>query len=246
MTTISVSQSDLDIIFKTMYEQISARIEGVSGNLKATKSGKPRKESSNKGVPTAHGDFTKKFLAEHKDEIVDFKAANPEMKSPHFTFLSNYKKEHPEVYEAFKVEWKKAHPSGTDVEPAEVSGADDSIAEVKLKKIVTKRLSVLNTESVTPEKLDTNTVVPTKPVKRVKKAITSEVVTPVQVKGIAEDLPFTMGGIGYLRRGIRRTDGNHLWVSGHLWALRKGVKAHYVGELNDDGSLWQDADEPTF
>ena len=87
---------------------------------------------------------------------------------------------------------------------------------------------------------------PKEPVKTAKKAITTQVVAPIQAAIPDELLPFTIGDKTYLRLGMRRENGNHLWTSGHLWMSKKGAKGGHYGELQEDGSINMDADEPTF
>jgi len=91
--------------------------------------------------------------------------------------------------------------------------------------------------------------------KQVKQAKKAEVVAPValplpespkveeeEVEG--EYIPFTLSGKKYVRFGERRTDGNHIWVSGDLWESKKGQKGPYVGILQDDGKIDNTATEP--
>jgi len=59
-----------------------------------------------------------------------------------------------------------------------------------------------------------------------------------------EYIPFTLAGKKYVRLGERRTDGNHIWVSGDLWENKKGQKGPYVGVLQDDGKIDNTATEP--
>jgi hypothetical protein len=59
-----------------------------------------------------------------------------------------------------------------------------------------------------------------------------------------ELLPFSLGKVKYLRPGIRRADGNHLWSTGDLWENNKGAKGDYVGCLQDDGNIDASAEEP--
>ena len=91
-----------------LLEQLYIRFGGAAVGLTEVKTTK--KESTRKGKPTCNGDFTKKICAEHKGEYTEFKMANPEKKGAHLIFLSNYKKEHKEEYEAFETAWKEAHP----------------------------------------------------------------------------------------------------------------------------------------
>lgn len=100
----------------------------------------------------------------------------------------------------------------------------------------------------------------TKKAKQVKKtevAVTAPVVAPVVapvavpvVAPIAEAedenefLPFKHAGANYMRLGIQRADGKHLWATGDLWASKKGQKGDYIGCLQDDGSIDKNAEEP--
>ena len=271
MSMISVPKSELEYIFNV----IGSSLNGTSGPLKLTKSGKPRKESSNKGKPTSHGDFTKKILAEQKEKIAEFKAAHPELKSAHLNFLKIYKEENPQEYEAFKAEWALAHPkeesdAGSTTESVtEETSVSDPVAE-KPKRVMSDeqkakmkagreasaaaKKAAKDTETGPDESTPTETApaeteakapIATKPVKKAKKAITTEVVTvEASQPEVTELLPFSMGTMNYLRSGVQRSDGNHLWMSGHLWQAKKGLKGPYVGELKNDGTIDQDADEP--
>ena len=265
MSMISVPKSELEYIFNV----IGSSLNGTSGPLKLTKSGKPRKESSNKGKPTSHGDFTKKILAEQKEKIAEFKAEHPELKSAHLNFLKIYKEQNPQEYETFKAEWALAHPkeesdagSTTESVTEETSGSepvaekpkrtmsDEQKAKMKAgreasaaaKKAAKDVEAPVETE--VPVETEAKAPVATKPVKKAKKAITTEVVTLETQPEVTELLPFSMGTMNYLRTGVQRSDGNHLWVNGHLWNARKGLKGPYVGELKNDGTIDQDADEP--
>jgi hypothetical protein len=273
MSMISVPKSELEYIFNV----IGSSLNGTSGPLKLTKSGKPRKESSNKGKPTSHGDFTKKILAEQKEKIAEFKAAHPELKSAHLNFLKIYKEENPQEYETFKAEWALAHPkeesdAGSTIESVtEETTSSEPVAE-KPKRIMSDEQKAkmkagreasaaakkaakdteAPAESEAPEApveseapIETKAPIATKPVKKAKKAITTEVVTvETSQPEVTELLPFSMGTMNYMRSGVQRSDGNHLWMTGHLWQAKKGLKGAYVGELKNDGTIDQDADEP--
>jgi len=268
MSMISVPKSELEYIFNV----IGSSLNGTSGPLKLTKSGKPRKESSNKGKPTSHGDFTKKILAEQKEKIAEFKAAHPELKSAHLNFLKIYKEENPQEYETFKAEWALAHPKDSDAgstteSVTEEISVSEPVAE-KPKRVMSDeqkakmkagreasaaaKKAAKDTEAAPAESTpaetapaEAKTPIATKPVKKAKKAITTEVVTvEASQPEVTELLPFSMGTMNYLRSGVQRSDGNHLWMSGHLWQAKKGLKGPYVGELKNDGTIDQDGDEP--
>ena len=62
--------------------------------------------------------------------------------------------------------------------------------------------------------------------------------------GENEFLAFKKDGTNYMRLGIRREDGNHVWATGDLWASKKGTKGNYIGCLGEDGIIDTDAEEP--
>ena len=97
---------DTQICLKT-----GGSVAGPITKVKLTKGGKVKKAPSDrKGKPTANGDFTKKVLAEHKSDYEEYKAANPEKKGIHLTFVSEYKKANDEEWKAFEASWVEAHP----------------------------------------------------------------------------------------------------------------------------------------
>ena len=89
-------------------DRINAAIAVLMGDAPAVET--KRKSNKNKGKPTVWGDFSKKIQAEHKQQIIDYKAAHPGEKSPHLAYVTQYRKDHTEIYDAFKVAWKEAHP----------------------------------------------------------------------------------------------------------------------------------------
>jgi hypothetical protein len=105
---ISVPKSDIEMIFNLL----GAKLSNSSGSstMKLNKSGKPKKQNSNKGKPTCHGDFVKMICEKMKDEVAAFKAANPDQKGAHLVFAANYKKENAEEVAAFEAKWKEEHP----------------------------------------------------------------------------------------------------------------------------------------
>ena len=281
MSMISVPKSDIEMIFNLL----GAKLSNTSGSstVKLNKSGKPKKQNSNKGKPTCHGDFVKMICEKMKDEVAAFKAENPEQKGAHLVFAANYKKEQAEEFAAFEAKWKEEHPKDAVSETASVaddaSDASGSAAtgtekkkrapmsdEQKAKMKAGREASAaakkaakdaekagLTTEPVSePVSEPVATPAPVaahvakKPVKSAKKAtpaITTPVAAPIEAAA-PELLPFKMGVVTYLRMGTKRPDGNHLWASGHIWNSTKGAKGAYVGELQDDGELNEDATEP--
>jgi len=110
-----------------------------STKIKLTKGGKVKKApSSRKGQATANGDFIKKIFAEQKDAIKEFKDANPEQKGAHLSFVSNYKKEHAEEWEAFKLAWAEAHPkeAADDASDGDNTMVTASSGSEKAKKVL--------------------------------------------------------------------------------------------------------------
>ena len=61
-----------------------------------------------------------------------------------------------------------------------------------------------------------------------------------------EELPFKHNGTTYIRIGIQKADGNHIWSSTDLWHSKKGKRAGYAGELMADGKINEDAEEPSL
>jgi hypothetical protein len=116
---------DTQICLKT-----GGSVAGPIIKVKLTKGGKVKKAPSDrKGKPTANGDFTKKVLAEHKSDYEEYKAANPEKKGVHLTFVSEYKKANDEEWKAFEASWIEAHPkdspTGSVAEAGSAEASDD-------------------------------------------------------------------------------------------------------------------------
>jgi len=139
MSMISMPKSELEMIFNTL----GALLSNSSGpsSVKLNKSGKPKKQNSNKGKPTCHGDFVKMICEKMKDEVAAFKAANPEQKGAHLVFAANYKKEHAEEVAAFEASWKEAHPKDAVSETGSVAGSvaasdAEAPADAKPKRIM--------------------------------------------------------------------------------------------------------------
>jgi len=125
MSMISVPKSDIEFIFNLLGAKLS-NSGGSSSTVKLNKSGKPKKQNSNKGKPTCHGDFVKMICEQFKDEVLAFKAENPEQKGAHLVFAANYKKEHREEFASFEAEWKEAHPKDA---VSDAGSSNTSVAE---------------------------------------------------------------------------------------------------------------------
>ena len=259
---------------RNMIDQILETGGTSSKATKLNKSGKPKKESTRAGKPPCPGDFVKMMCVEHKAEIAAFKAANPDMKGAHLTFVGTYKKEHAEEFATFEAEWKEAHPKDSSVSDSEKPKrvvSEETKAKQKAARELKKATAAVEssfsamTISATPATLvaapepepapvpepntfSATTVTSTKKpkaVKTAKKAITTPVVAPIDTSGSQEELlPFSYNGGTYLRMGTQRPDGNPLWSSGHLWMSKKGVKGPHYGELQTDGTVDMEAAEP--
>jgi len=210
-----------------MLEQVLSASPGST----LTKSGKLRKISDRKGKTTARSDFGKMICKEKAIEFEAFKATLTTKRAAHITFASNYKEQHPEVYSAFEAKWQAEQVEQKQVEQKQV------IVEPLVSAIT-------DVPTVTAAPIVTTAAPKKKPVKTAKKAITTDVVAPIQASVPDELLPFSIGDKTFLRLGTRRDNGNHLWTSGHLWMSKKGAKGSHYGELREDGSINMEADEP--
>jgi hypothetical protein len=257
---ISVPKSDIEFIFNMLGAKLSN--SGGSSTVKLTKSGKPKKQNSNKGKPTCHGDFVKMICEKFKDEVAAFKAENPEQKGAHLVFAGNYKKENPDEFATFEAEWKEAHPKDAESSNASVAPSDAEEATEKKRPPMSdeqKAKMKAGREASAAAKKAAKAGAPedapvTEPVAEAKKkavrtakkatpAITTPVVAPIEAAA-PELLPFKMGVVTYLRMGTKRPDGNHLWTCGHLWQSLKGKKGEHIGEIQDNGEIDETASEP--
>jgi hypothetical protein len=266
---ISVPKSDIEFIFNMLGQKLSN--SGGSSTVKLNKSGKPKKQNSNKGKPTCHGDFVKMICEKMKDEVATFKAENPDQKGAHLVFAGNYKKENPEEFATFEAEWKEAHPKDAVSSNASVASSEAEEATEKKKRAPMSeeqkaKMKAGREASAAAKKAaknaDATPVAEAAPVaapvaapaaeakkktvrtaKKATPAITTPVVAPIEAAA-PELLPFKMGVVTYLRMGTKRPDGNHLWASGHIWNSKNGAKGPYIGELQDDGELNEEATEP--
>lgn len=215
-----------------MLQQVLNASSGPSSSL--TKSGKPRKVSDRKGKTTARSDFNTMICKEKAAEYEAFKATLASKRGAHITFASNYKEQNPEVYADFEAKWQ-AKQQATPLEQKQESVADTVASVATTPAASVPSVTTTPAAAAAPKK---------KPVKTAKKAITTEVVAPVDSVVTDELLPFSIGDKTYLRLGTRRENGNHLWTSGHLWMSKKGAKGSHYGELREDGSINMEAEEP--
>jgi hypothetical protein len=266
-----------------------ASANSAGAKVKLTKTGKVRKPSSNKGKPTARGDFTKKITAERADDFAAYKEANPDLKGPHLSWYKHYIDEHKDEYEAFKAAWALEHPkesSDSAEGEAESDGAAaEGAAEAKPKKVLSPehlakmkagREAKLAEKKAAKDLLEAaakaNGPISLAPLVAEEDVVAAPAVKPVKLKGpktvtkkaaapapapvpvvevaqedvAPEELPFKHNGITYIRIGIQKADGNHIWASTDLWHTKKGKRAGYAGELMEDGSINEDAEEPSL
>ena len=257
------------------------------GKVKLTKTGKVRKPSSNKGKPTARGDFAKKICEENKAEYETYKEDHNEQKGAHLIWISAYIKEHQTEYEAFKAAWALEHPKeASDAESAEPGEGEATTAaattEAKPKKVLSPEhlakmkagreaklaekkaakeqmeaaakanspisLAPLVEDVVTAPAPQAQAMKGPKKVTKKAEAKPEPVVAPViaQEEAEPEQLPFKHNGVTYIRIGVAKADGNHEWASTDLWHSKKGARAGYAGELMEDGSINEDAEEPAL
>jgi hypothetical protein len=215
---------------------------GAGSSSKLTKSGKPRKVSDRKGKTTARSDFNTMICKEKAAEYEAFKATLASKRGAHITFASNYKEQHPEVYADFEAKWQAKQQE--QLAPLEAAAPAAPAAPAPAAPAASA--STVPAAASPVAQLITQIVTKTakKPVKTAKKAITTEVVAPIQASIPDELLPFAIGDKTFLRLGTRRENGNHLWTSGHLWMSKKGAKGGHYGELREDGSINMEAEEP--
>jgi hypothetical protein len=240
--------------------KIDSEIVARSGGSVVTESKKTRKVSKNKGLPTAWGAFSSKVQKEHQDEIKALKDASPGEKSVHLKFASKYKEEHMDEYQAFLTQFNQDHPknnSASVVSEDSESGAEKSDKpkrvmtdehKAKMKAGREKKAAENKAAKEAEEATARNELMPApEPSKKQgKKAKKAEEVVPtpapvqmvmnpeeVESDDLPEFLPFKKGGSTFLRLGVKREDGNHLWDTGFLWQCKKdGSRGVYVGCLD--------------
>lgn len=268
--TFDLSKADATSFFNAL----GAALTDSSGpsSSKGAKAGKVKRQNSNKGKPTCHGDFVKMICEKLKEEVATFKKENPEQKGAHLVFAANYKKEHAEEFAAFEAAWKEAHPKDADagsVSSKQVGSADGS-SETEASPVKDKPKRVISDEqkakmkagreaaaakkkaeaSEAPEAPEAPVTTQKKPVKTAKKASTAEITVPVVAPIVdssviaSELIPFTFNGSTFLRMGIKLPNGDARFTSAHLWMSKKGAKGPHYGEIREDGTIDMEAEEP--
>lgn len=268
--TFDLSKADATSFFNAL----GAALTDSSGpsSSKGAKAGKVKRQNSNKGKPTCHGDFVKMICEKLKEEVATFKKENPDQKGAHLVFAANYKKEHAEEFAAFEAAWKEAHPKDADagsVSSKQVGSADGG-SETEASPVKDKPKRVISDEqkakmkagreaAAAKKKAETSeaseapeapVTTQKKPVKTAKKASTAEITVPVvapmvETTAIASELiPFTFNGSTFLRMGVKLPNGDARFTSAHLWMSKKGAKGPHYGEIREDGTIDMEAEEP--
>lgn len=127
-STVTISVDALLNLRATVDNLLAGKAIAVSGSVAKRQAKKQRKPSARAGQPTVRGDFTKKCLEDHKDEVKAYKEAHPDQKGAHIVFVSEYIKEHDAEYRAFEAAWKEAHPKVEKPAAADDS-ADDAASD---------------------------------------------------------------------------------------------------------------------
>jgi hypothetical protein len=276
MSMISVPKSDLEALFNMLGEKLRDS-GGASGkSAKAAKKpsslkGKPKAHGAFvKLMCETHKDQIAAFKEENPDQkgphlvyISNYKKANPAI---YAEFEAKWKTEHPPTSDA---EEGATEASGSEAasdaeeKPKSKRGpmSDDQKAKMKAgreagaaRRAAEKAGLSVPASAAVPAPVAAPAPEPAaaaakKTVKTAKKAatITQPVVQPVEVNTVQEFLPFKVGDESFVRLGCSRADGNHLWVSGHLWQFKKGAphsKGDHYGEIQADGTIDETAEEP--
>jgi len=146
--TFDLSKADATSFFNAL----GAALTDSSGpsSTKGANAGKVKRQNSNKGKPTCHGDFVKMICEKLKEEVATFKKEHPEQKGAHLVFAANYKKEHAEEFAAFEAAWKEAHPKDAVSDAGSVSskptGSTDGNSDAEASPVKEKPKRVISDE----------------------------------------------------------------------------------------------------
>ena len=218
-------------------------------------------KEANPDLKGPHLSWYKVYIDEHKEEYEAFKAA---------WALEHPKEDAAESGDGAESAANSEGAEGAAAKPKKVLSAEHLAKmkagrEAKLaeKKAAKDLLEATAKAAVSlppiPEDADASSAPPlppapvAAPVKKGPKTVTKKaapvvapepVVTPVDTE--PEELPFKHNGMTYIRIGVAKADGNHEWSSTDLWHSKKGKRAGYAGELMEDGSINEDAEEPAL
>ena len=95
---------------------------------------KEKAASSRAGKPACYGSFSSLIQKSHADEVAAFKAANPDVKSPHLKWVGKYLEEHKDEYALYKAKWDEEHPKEVKVKEPKVKVPKVKVPKVKEPK----------------------------------------------------------------------------------------------------------------
>ena len=246
-----------------------AKIDAAINAMGGAKTGKNvEKKEKRKGGPAGPwAAWTTKVLAENKEAVEAFKLAAEKKIGAHLKWISENKGKDSAEYKAFAVEFAATHPKvsapaseASSVVSAPVSEAASVASEAAPKKRGPKKLADMTPEerAAHDKKLAERRSKKEAEKVAVETVAKAEVAAPVPVaapepeeeaesqsegEDALELLPFKLDGVSYFRLGAKSSDGEIAW-QGDLWYNKKGVRGSYVGNLQEDGSIDTDAEEP--
>lgn len=248
--------------------KIDAAINAMGGAKTGKNVEKKQKRKSTPAGPWAA--WTTKVLAENKEAVEAFKLAAEKKIGAHLKWISENKGKDSAEYKAFAVEFAATHPkvsapaseaSSVVSAPAEAASVASEAAPKKRgpKKLadmtpeeraahdkkLAERRSKKEAEKVAVETVAKAEVAAPAPVPVAAPEAEAEEEAESQSEGeeALELLPFKLDGVSYFRLGAKSSDGEIAW-QGDLWYNKKGVRGSYVGNLQEDGSIDTDAEEP--
>lgn len=252
--------------------KIDAAINAMGGAKTGKNVEKKQKRKSTPAGPWAA--WTTKVLAENKEAVEAFKLAAEKKIGAHLKWISENKGKDSAEYKAFAVEFAATHPKvsapaseASSVVSAPVSEAASVASEAAPKKRGPKKLADMTPEERAAhdkklaerrskkeaEKVAVETVAKAEVAAPVAAPVPVAVAAPepeaeeAESQSEGEDalelLPFKLDGVSYFRLGAKSSDGEIAW-QGDLWYNKKGVRGSYVGNLQEDGSIDTDAEEP--
>ena len=236
--------------------KIDAAINAMGGAKTGKNVEKKQKRKSTPAGPWAA--WTTKVLAENKEAVEAFKLAAEKKIGAHLKWISENKGKDSAEYKAFAVEFAATHPKVSAPASEASSVVSAPVSEAAAKKRGPKKLADMTPEERAAhdkklaerrskkeaEKVAVETVAAPVPA-----PVATEVAEPEEAESQSEGeealelLPFKLDGVSYFRLGAKSSDGEIAW-QGDLWYNKKGVRGSYVGNLQEDGSIDTDAEEP--
>ena len=182
--------------------------------------------------------FKKAWEEEHPKvassaEVSDAEAASTKEAKPKKVLSPEHKAKMQDARKAKKLE--------RDAEKAAALEEAKEGAPVAVKKVVKK--AAKKAADLTPTVAATVVATVVATVAATEAVATVAATVAAADEDAAEELPFTLAGATYIRLGVKRADSIE-WASGDLWNMKKGKRGSYKGELMEDGSINEDAEEP--